>query len=98
MRSGRCRRRELEVALDWIAATPEIRDVLLTGGDPLVFSDARLEWLLTRLREIPHVELIRLGTRLPVTLPFRVTDDLCRMLEQLSPDLGEYALSIIRRN
>ena len=78
-------KRELETALDWIAATPEIRDVLLTGGDPLVFSDARLEWLLTRLRQIPHVELIRLGTRLPVTLPFRVTDALCEMLERFHP-------------
>jgi lysine 2,3-aminomutase len=78
-------KRELETALDWIARTPEIRDVLLTGGDPLIFSDSRLEWLLTRLREIPHVELIRLGTRLPVTLPFRVTDALCRMLEKFHP-------------
>ena len=49
--------------------------MLLTGGDPLVFSDDKLGWLLGRLRAIPHVELIRLGTRLPVTLPFRVTDD-----------------------
>jgi lysine 2,3-aminomutase len=79
------RKRELETALDWIAQTPEIRDVLLTGGDPLVFSDARLEWLIARLREIPHVELIRLGTRLPVTLPFRVTDSLCSMLEKYHP-------------
>lgn len=78
-------KRELETALDWIAKTPEIRDVLLTGGDPLVFSDRKLEWLLTRLREIPHVELIRLGTRLPVTLPFRVTESLCRMLERFHP-------------
>jgi lysine 2,3-aminomutase len=78
-------KKELETALDWIAATPAIRDVLLTGGDPLVFSDARLEWLLERLRAIPHVELIRLGTRLPVTLPFRVTEDLCRMLERFHP-------------
>jgi lysine 2,3-aminomutase len=78
-------KRELETALDWIARTPEIRDVLLTGGDPLVFSDARLEWLLGRLRAIPHVELIRLGTRLPVTLPFRVTEGLCRMLERFHP-------------
>lgn len=78
-------KRELETALDWIAATPAIRDVLLTGGDPLVFSDARLEWLLSRLRAIPHVELIRLGTRLPVTLPFRVTDGLCAMLERFHP-------------
>ncbi|MEZ4330238.1 MAG: KamA family radical SAM protein [Myxococcota bacterium] len=78
-------KRELEAALDWIARTPEIRDVLLTGGDPLVFSDARLEWLLGRLRAIPHVELIRLGTRLPVTLPFRVTDALCGLLERFHP-------------
>jgi lysine 2,3-aminomutase len=78
-------KRELEVALDWIAATPEIRDVLLTGGDPLIFSDHKLEWLLARLRAIPHVELIRLGTRLPVTLPFRVTDALCEMLERFHP-------------
>ncbi len=78
-------KRELELALDWIAQTPEIRDVLLTGGDPLVFSDSRLDWLLTRLRAIPHVELIRLGTRLPVTLPYRVTEDLCRMLERHHP-------------
>jgi lysine 2,3-aminomutase len=79
------KKRELTRALDWIRATPEIRDVLLTGGDPLVFSDDRLDWLMSELRAIPHVELIRLGTRLPVTLPFRVTDDLCRMLERHHP-------------
>jgi lysine 2,3-aminomutase len=78
-------KRELETALQWIEQTKEIRDVLLTGGDPLTFSDARLEWLLERLRAIPHVEIIRLGTRLPVTLPYRVTDDLCRMLERFHP-------------
>jgi lysine 2,3-aminomutase len=76
---------ELETALAWIAGTPEIRDVLLTGGDPLVFSDSRLEWLLERLRAIPHVEIVRLGTRLPVTLPYRITDSLCRMLERYHP-------------
>jgi lysine 2,3-aminomutase len=78
-------RRELEAALAWIRATPEIRDVLLTGGDPLVFSDERLGWLLGELRAIPHVELIRLGTRLPVTLPFRVTPELCALLERHHP-------------
>jgi lysine 2,3-aminomutase len=78
-------KRELETALAWIARTPEIRDVLLTGGDPLVFSDDRLEWLLQRLRAIPHVEIIRLGTRLPVTLPYRVTPELCEMLERYHP-------------
>ena len=59
------KQRELAAALDWIRATPEIRDVLLTGGDPLVFSDDRLGWLLAELRAIPHVEIVRLGTRLP---------------------------------
>lgn len=79
------KKRELQVALDWIRATPAIRDVLLTGGDPLVFSDDKLGWLLGELRAIPHVELIRLGTRLPVTLPYRVTDELCRLLERHHP-------------
>ena len=79
------KKRELEVGLDWIRRTPEIRDVLLTGGDPLVFSDDKLEWLIAELRRIPHVEIVRLGTRLPVTLPFRVTDALCRMLERYHP-------------
>jgi lysine 2,3-aminomutase len=78
-------KRELEAALDWIEHNPEIRDVLLTGGDPLVFSDDRLEWLIARLRSIPHVEIIRLGTRLPVTLPYRVTDALCSMLQRHHP-------------
>ncbi len=73
------------------ARRPEIRDVLLTGGDPLVFSDARLEWLLGRLRAIPHVELIRLGTRLPVTLPFRVTERALPDARALSSDLGQHA-------
>ncbi len=79
------KKRELGEALAWIRATPAIRDVLLTGGDPLVFSDERLDWLLSELRAIPHVDLVRLGTRLPVTLPFRVTDALCQMLERHHP-------------
>ncbi len=79
------KRRELSEAIAWIRATPEIRDVLLTGGDPLVYSDERLDWLLGELRAIPHVEILRLGTRLPVTLPFRITDTLCRVLEAHHP-------------
>ncbi len=79
------KKRELGHGLDWIRRTPEIRDVLLTGGDPLVFADDRLAWLLGELRQIPHVEIVRLGTRLPVTLPFRVTDALCRLLERHHP-------------
>jgi lysine 2,3-aminomutase len=79
------KRQELQVALDWIRATPAIRDVLLTGGDPLVFGDDRLEWLIRELRAIPHVEIVRLGTRLPVTLPMRVTPELCDMLQRYHP-------------
>ena len=79
------RKDELEEALGYLAAHPEIRDVLLTGGDPLVFNEANLDWLLGRLRAIPHVEIVRFGSRLPVTLPFRITDDLCALLKQYHP-------------
>ena len=79
------RKDELQEAIDYIAAHPEIRDVLLTGGDPLTYSEKNLEWILSRLRAIPHVEVIRIGSRMPVKLPYRITDDLCRMLEQYHP-------------
>ena len=62
-------------ALDYIAAHPEIRDVLLSGGDPLTIADDRLDWLLSRLRAIPHVEFVRIGTKVPVVLPQRITRD-----------------------
>ena len=78
-------REELQLAIDYIAAHEEIRDVLLTGGDPLIFNENNLEWILSRLRAIPHVSVIRLGTRLPVTLPYRVTEALCHMLEKYHP-------------
>ncbi|PSQ81204.1 MAG: arginine 2,3-aminomutase, partial [Bacteroidetes bacterium QS_1_63_11] len=76
---------EHQAAIDYIAAYDEIRDVLLTGGDPLTFNEANLEWLLSRLRAIDHVELIRFGTRMPVKLPYRITDDLCALLERYKP-------------
>jgi lysine 2,3-aminomutase len=79
------RKDELQEAVDYLAAHAEIRDVLLTGGDPLVFNEANLGWLLGRLRAIPHVEILRLGSRLPVTLPFRVTDELCDLLRAHHP-------------
>lgn len=72
-------------ALDYIARTPGIRDVLLSGGDPLLLSDDRLEWLLSRLRQIPHVEFIRIGTKIPVVLPQRVTPSFTRMLKRWRP-------------
>ncbi len=79
------KKRELQAGIDWVRETPEIRDVLLTGGDPLIFNDERLGWLLESLRSIPHVEILRLGTRLPVTLPFRVTPALCDLLSSFHP-------------
>ncbi len=75
----------LKLALDYIRRTPQIRDVLLSGGDPLFLSEQRLDWLLTQLRAIPHVEFIRLGTKMPAVLPQRITRELCRMLRKHHP-------------
>lgn len=72
-------------ALRYIAETPAIRDVILSGGDPLLLDDELLEWILARLAAIPHVEMVRIGTRIPVTLPERVTMRLCRMLRRYHP-------------
>jgi lysine 2,3-aminomutase len=69
----------------YIEKHPEIRDVLLTGGDPLTYSDERLEHIISRLRSIPHVEIIRIGTRYPVLLPQRITKEFCEMLEKYHP-------------
>lgn len=74
-----------ERALEYIAAHSQIRDVLLSGGDPLTLSDDKLEWLLSRLRRIPHVEFIRIGTKVPVVLPMRITRNLTRMLRRYHP-------------
>jgi lysine 2,3-aminomutase len=74
-----------ERALDYIASNPNVRDVLLSGGDPLTLSDDKLEWLLSRLKEIPHVELIRIGTKAPVVMPQRITPALVSMLKKYHP-------------
>ncbi len=71
--------------LAYIAGTPQIRDVLVSGGDPMILAQRSLEGLLKRLRSIPHVEVIRIGTRVPVFLPQRITDDLVHMLRQYHP-------------
>ncbi|MHB1420952.1 MAG: lysine 2,3-aminomutase [Bacillota bacterium] len=78
-------RRELDSGIDYIRRTPAVRDVLLSGGDPLVMSDNKLEYILKELRSIPHVEIVRIGTRLPVVMPARVTRDLTRMLKRYHP-------------
>lgn len=71
--------------IDYIRRTPAIRDVLLSGGDPLLLSDDKLDSLLGRLRAIPHVEFLRIGTRIPVFLPQRITSELCAMLKKHHP-------------
>ncbi|MBM4160984.1 MAG: KamA family radical SAM protein [Ignavibacteria bacterium] len=75
----------IQDGIDYIAAHPEVRDVILSGGDPLMVTDYVLERILSRLREIPHVEIIRLGTKMPCVLPQRVTPKLCRMLKKYHP-------------
>lgn len=76
---------QLQLGLDYIRAHPEVRDVLISGGDPFILSDERLEQILTPLRAIPHVEMIRIGTRVPVTLPMRVTESLAKLLRRHAP-------------
>ncbi len=78
-------RAALEEAVAWVAAHREVRDVLVSGGDPLALSDERLEWLLASLRAVPHVQILRVATRMPVTCPMRVTPDLARALRRLAP-------------
>jgi lysine 2,3-aminomutase len=80
-----CVQEHWEQALSYIAARPAIRDVLLSGGDPLTLEDESLEWLLARLRRIPHVEFIRIGTKAPMVLPQRITAALTRMLKRFHP-------------
>jgi lysine 2,3-aminomutase len=78
-------REALRQGVEYVRAHPEVRDVLLSGGDPLVLVDGRLEEILAALREIPHVEMIRIGTRMPVCLPMRVDEALARMLRRYAP-------------
>lgn len=75
----------VDAAIEYIRNTPAVRDVLLSGGDPLLMSDLRLETIIRKLREIPHVEIIRIGTRVPVVMPQRVTQDLVDMLKKYHP-------------
>lgn len=76
---------QLLEAIEYIRANSEIRDVLVTGGDALMLADSTLDWLLGELRNIPHVEIIRIGTRALVTIPQRITEELCEILEKYAP-------------
>lgn len=75
----------IEKAIEYIRNTPEVRDVLLSGGDALLVSDEKLEYIISKLREIPHVEIIRIGTRTPVVMPQRITKELTDMLSKYHP-------------
>lgn len=78
-------RQEFEMQIEYLKHTPQVRDVLLSGGDPLVLAPKILEEILSRLREIPHIEIIRIGTRVPVFMPMRITQELCDMLGKYHP-------------
>ncbi|MCR4827964.1 MAG: lysine 2,3-aminomutase [Bacteroidales bacterium] len=75
----------IEKCLAYIEKTPQVRDVLLSGGDALMVSDKKLEYIIQRLRAIPHVEIVRIGSRTPVVCPQRITDDLVNMLKKYHP-------------
>lgn len=78
-------RAEFEMQIEYLERTPQIRDVLLSGGDPLVLAPKILDEILRRLREIPHIEIVRIGSRVPIFLPMRITDELTTILEQYHP-------------
>jgi lysine 2,3-aminomutase len=76
---------EIDNAIKYIERSPEVRDVLISGGDPLVLSDDKLEEILARVRAIDHVEIVRIGSRVPVVCPQRITPELCAMLKKYHP-------------
>ena len=82
----------IDKAIDYIRNTVQVRDVILSGGDALLVSDDKLEYIIKKLREIPHVEIIRLGSRVPVVLPQRITKELVDMLKKYSSNLVKHSL------
>lgn len=78
-------REEFEMQLEYLKRTPQVRDVLLSGGDPLVLAPKVLDEILSRLREIPHIEILRIGSRVPVFLPMRITEELTNTLQKFHP-------------
>lgn len=75
----------LNKMLCYISASPRIREVIISGGDPLTYDDNTLEWLLSSFKAIPHVEVLRIGSRVPVVMPMRITKDICRILKRCRP-------------
>ena len=84
-RAGDVTEKSIAHGIDYIRSRPEIRDVLISGGDPLMLGDQKLEWVISSLRAIPHIEVIRVGTKFPCVLPSRITDELCAMLKKYHP-------------
>ena len=76
---------QIDRCIEYVATHPEVRDVLLSGGDALMMSDEKLEYIISRLRAIEHVEIVRLGSRTPVVMPQRITPELCAMLKKYHP-------------
>ena len=82
---GATSEQDYENAFTYIERNHDVRDVLLSGGDPLTLSDEKLEWLLQRVTAIDHVEIVRIGSRMPVVCPQRITPELCAMLKKYHP-------------
>lgn len=78
-------RPEFDQQIEYVRQHPEVRDVLISGGDPLLLSDSKIDYLLSQLRAIEHVEFLRIGTRIPIFLPQRITSDLCKILKKYHP-------------
>ena len=78
--------------MDYIAASPQIREVILSGGDPLTLPDETIDWMLGSLRSIPHVKVLRIGSRVPVVMPMRITGDICSMLRKYRPPVAEHTV------
>ncbi|MBN2166142.1 MAG: lysine 2,3-aminomutase [Marinilabiliaceae bacterium] len=78
-------KQQLSAGIEYIRNTPQVRDVLLSGGDPFMLPDEKIDWLLSEISKIEHVEIIRIGTRMPVVLPYRITDNLISILKKYQP-------------
>ena len=71
--------------IHYISVSPHIREVIISGGDPLILTDSKLEWILASFKAIPHIEILRIGSRIPVVMPMRITKELCRMIKRYRP-------------
>ncbi|MHB8829764.1 MAG: KamA family radical SAM protein [Syntrophales bacterium] len=84
-KDGAAARERLQAMIDYVARTPELREVIVSGGDPLLMPEKTLDWFLGSLQALPNVEVLRIGSRAPATLPMRITKELCAMLRRHRP-------------